>query len=210
MNASLRAWTALKRRCVSAAYDTTTQEVSSPDNRAAGVPGQVNRPANAETGILLASGGTRKNMSADPTNTFIDDYLPALLAQASQLISTEFHEVVRQHDLSVTEWRILSTLLGAGEISIGKLAQVTLTKQPTVTRLLDRLEALGHLRRIAHDSDRRITLVRITDSGQSLIADLAVQAKQHEEDVLKRLAPLDSEALKMTLRRLIAEYREPM
>ncbi|MCH4272298.1 MAG: MarR family transcriptional regulator [Kerstersia gyiorum] len=149
-------------------------------------------------------------MPAESTHTFIDDYLPALLAQASQLISTEFHEVVRRHNLSVTEWRILSTLLGAGEISIGNLAQVTLTKQPTVTRLLDRLEALGHLRRIAHESDRRITLVRITDTGQALIADLAVQAKRHEEEVLARLAPLDSEALKATLRRVIAEYREPI
>ncbi len=150
------------------------------------------------------------NMPAESTHTFIDDYLPALLAQASQLISTEFHEVVRRHNLSVTEWRILSTLLGAGEISIGNLAQVTLTKQPTVTRLLDRLETLGHLRRIAHESDRRITLVRITDTGQALIADLAVQAKRHEEEVLARLAPLDSEALKATLRRVIAEYREPI
>lgn len=150
------------------------------------------------------------NMPAESTHTFIDDYLPALLAQASQLISTEFHEVVRCHNLSVTEWRILSTLLGAGEISIGNLAQVTLTKQPTVTRLLDRLETLGHLRRIAHESDRRITLVRITDTGQALIADLAVQAKRHEEEVLARLAPLDSEALKATLRRVIAEYREPI
>lgn len=150
------------------------------------------------------------NMPAESTHTFIDDYLPALLAQASQLISTEFHEVVRRHNLSVTEWRILSTLLGAGEISIGNLAQVTLTKQPTVTRLLDRLETLGHLRRIAHESDRRITLVRITDTGQALIADLAVQAKRHEEEVLERLAPLDSEALKATLRRVIAEYREPI
>ncbi|MCO7640349.1 MarR family transcriptional regulator [Pseudomonas sp. S 311-6] len=149
-------------------------------------------------------------MPAESTHTFIDDYLPALLAQASQLISTEFHEVVRRHNLSVTEWRILSTLLGAGEISIGNLAQVTLTKQPTVTRLLDRLETLGHLRRIAHESDRRITLVRITDTGQALIADLAVQAKRHEEEVLARLAPLDSEALKATLRRVIAEYREPI
>ncbi|CAM4242972.1 MarR family winged helix-turn-helix transcriptional regulator [Kerstersia similis] len=149
-------------------------------------------------------------MPAESTHTFIDDYLPALLAQASQLISTEFHEVVRRHNLSVTEWRILSTLLGAGEISIGNLAQITLTKQPTVTRLLDRLETLGHLRRIAHESDRRITLVRITETGQALIADLAVQAKRHEEEVLERLAPLDSEALKATLRRVIAEYREPI
>ena len=30
------------------------------------------------------------------SHRFVDDYLPALLAQASQLISSEFHEVARQ------------------------------------------------------------------------------------------------------------------
>ena len=86
---------------------------------------------------------------------FVDDYLPALLAQASELISAEFHRVVRRHGFSVTEWRVLATLAGGKPISIGKLAQVTVTKQPTVTRLLDRMEARGQAERLPHDRDRR-------------------------------------------------------
>ena len=44
---------------------------------------------------------------------FVDGYLAALLAQASQLISSEFHEVVRRHGLSVSEWRVLASLEGS-------------------------------------------------------------------------------------------------
>ena len=43
---------------------------------------------------------------------FVDDYLPALLAQASQLISSEFHQVVRSQGLSVSEWRVMASLAG--------------------------------------------------------------------------------------------------
>ena len=88
---------------------------------------------------------------------FVDDYLAALLAQASQLISSEFHEVVRQNGLSVSEWRVLATLAGSEPISIGRLAQVAVLKQPTVTRMLDRMEARQQVERLAHDGDRRVT-----------------------------------------------------
>ena len=47
----------------------------------------------------------------EPTpSRFVDDYLAALLAQASQLISTEFHHVVRKHGFSVSEWRVMASL----------------------------------------------------------------------------------------------------
>ena len=55
-------------------------------------------------------------MSTEPA--FVDDYLAALLAQASQLISAEFHEVVRAHGISVPEWRVLASLAGGEPISI--------------------------------------------------------------------------------------------
>ncbi len=96
---------------------------------------------------------------------FVDDYLPALLAQASQLISSEFHEVARKHGFSVSEWRVMASLAGGVAVSIGQLAQVTVTKQPTVTRLLDRMEARGQVERLPHERDRPIPLVRITRKG---------------------------------------------
>ena len=99
--------------------------------------------------------------SSPPSHRFVDDYLPALLAQASQLISSEFHEVARQQGFSVSEWRVMASLAGSEPLSIGQLAQVTVTKQPTVTRLLDRMESRGQVERLPHESDRRITLVRI-------------------------------------------------
>ncbi|MEN9626783.1 MAG: hypothetical protein RJA10_9, partial [Pseudomonadota bacterium] len=41
---------------------------------------------------------------------FVDDYLPALLGQASHLIQAEFHRVVKSKGLSVAEWRVLASL----------------------------------------------------------------------------------------------------
>ena len=42
----------------------------------------------------------------------------------------------------------MASLAGGAPISIGQLAQVTVTKQPTVTRLLDRMEAREQVERL--------------------------------------------------------------
>jgi hypothetical protein len=44
----------------------------------------------------MASGMSMVKSKAE-SRRFVDDYLPALLAQASELISAEFHRVVRKH-----------------------------------------------------------------------------------------------------------------
>ena len=64
----------------------------------------------------------------------------------------------------------MASLAGGEPISIGQLAQITVMKQPTVTRLLDRMEAKGQVERLPHDSDRRVTLVRITPAGTRLVS----------------------------------------
>src|SRR5438105_6090287 len=128
----------------------------------------------------------RKISNAAQAAHFVDDYLPALLAQASQLISGEFHRVVNARGFTVSEWRVLATLAGGEPMSIGSLAQITAMKQPTVTRILDRMEASGHVERLANnDGDRRVTLVGITSSGSKLVAGLIPLAREHERRVLE-------------------------
>lgn len=137
---------------------------------------------------------------------FVDDYLPALLAQASQLISGEFHQVVHQQGLSISEWRILASLGDGSEISIGELAQITVTKQPTVTRLLDRMASRGQVQRLPHPTDRRSTLVRITPTGARMVERLMALAREHEAQVLAPLGAARAAELKNTLRQMIAAH----
>lgn len=138
-----------------------------------------------------------------PATAFVDDYLPALLAQASHLISGEFHRIVTAKGFTVSDWRVLASLDGAEPMSIGALARVTTMKQPTLTRVVDRLQARGHVRRIAHETDRRITLIAITPAGDKLVSGLIGMAKEHERRVLEPFGLARSNELKKTLRQMI-------
>ena len=134
---------------------------------------------------------------------FVDDYLAALLAQASHLVSDDFHRLARAVDVPVAEWRILATLTGGDPQPVGRLAANVVAPQPTVTRPLDRMAAKGLVERVAHESDRRLALVRITPAGETLAASLVRQARAHERRVLAPLGPERAAALKAMLREMI-------
>jgi len=142
------------------------------------------------------------------TMAFVDDYLPALLAQASHVISGEFHRVVRAKGFTVSEWRVLASLAGGEAMSVGQLAQVTVMKQPTVTRVLDRMEERGQVKRVASTGDRRVTLVRITPAGNRLVSLLVPLAEDHERRVLEPFGLARAAELKQTLRRMIDLHKD--
>src|SRR6218665_1844713 len=125
----------------------------------------IDIPANPNTFHARSEPACRMTQPPPEAHLFVNDYLPALLAQARWLISSELHGVARARAFSGSERRVLASLAGGLPTSIGRLAQLSVTKQPTVTRLLDRMQAQNHVERPPHDSDRRITLVRITPTG---------------------------------------------
>lgn len=116
---------------------------------------------------------------------FVDHYLAYLLAQASSRISREFHHEVQAAGLSVTEWRVLASLEGSEGESIGVLCQLTLTKQPTLSRVVLRMEAEGLVNRTRVRADRRQTVVRITAKGHRVTEALRARAIAHQQRVLE-------------------------
>jgi len=144
-----------------------------------------------------------EHSAATADEPFVEAYLPALLAQAHKLVAGAFHPVAAEHGIAPSEWRVLATLASGEPTSIGRLAEIVVMKQPTVTRVLDRMEATGHVKRVAHDADRRITLVTITERGEQLTRKLIPLAREHEARVLAPLGAAHAKMLKETLLELI-------
>ena len=104
----------------------------------------------------------------------------------------------------------MSTLASNGPMTISGLAQTTVSKQPTVTRLLLRLEAQGHVERSSSRDDRRYTLVKVTRNGRRLVTGLIAQAEAHERALLKPFSAQKIDTLKEILRELIDRHRPPV
>jgi 4-hydroxyphenylacetate 3-hydroxylase, reductase component len=137
------------------------------------------------------------------TGPFSEDYLLYLLARASNLASAEFHAELASLGIPVPMWRILAILSGTDGHPVGEIAARALLKQPTVTKIVDRLVELGFVVRQPVAGDRRRVLVQITPSGEDLVASLILRARDHEDRLLDAQTPAESEILKRVLQQLI-------
>lgn len=140
---------------------------------------------------------------AAPPGRFIDGYLSYLLARASYSVYREFHTQVQAAGLGSLEWRLLATLSDGDGLTIGELAREILAQQPTLTKLVQRMEKAGWVRRGADPADARRTLVFVTRQGRDTVAALLAQAKTHEDTLLQGFSTRDITALKKILRTLI-------
>src|SRR5690242_6824392 len=66
--------------------------------------------------------------------------LAALIARAHHALTERFHEEVRGHGISETEWRVLAALSEHDGVPMTELAEIVLFKQPTLTKAIDRTE----------------------------------------------------------------------
>ena len=136
---------------------------------------------------------------------FVDGYLGYLLGQANHALYKAFDGQVRAAGLTSIEWRVLATLHDGEPLTISQLAQDVLSKQPTMTKLVQRMAQQRWVDLQADPADQRRTLVAATALGKRLVRPLVVQARLHEARMLRSLGATD----KVALRRLLEKLSHP-
>lgn len=86
--------------------------------------------------------------------------------------------------LHATEWYALSLIDFHGALTSGELAGRTGLTTGATTRLIDRLEKAGFVRRQADPSDRRRVIVEPVQDALGRIEDVVSPARRHVADVL--------------------------
>jgi DNA-binding MarR family transcriptional regulator len=95
------------------------------------------------------------------------------LLRTTDMLSRGLVTILKPEDLSSTQYNVLRILRGAPEgLPCGEIAKRMITRDPDITRLLDRLEKRGLISRSREASDRRTVMARITGAGLKLLARL--------------------------------------
>jgi DNA-binding MarR family transcriptional regulator len=124
------------------------------------------------------------------------DAVDAIL-YAAHRIRTAADAALRDHGLSLSGLKLLKALAG-GDRSMREISQVLHVSPRTVTDLIDGLEAHGLVARGPHPSDRRITLLHLTEAGARELDAASTRAERvaataigaldrHEQQTLRAL-----------------------
>jgi len=103
------------------------------------------------------------------------DRVPAMhavtsLMRVQQLVLARLDGLLRPHGLTFARYEalVLLTFSRTGRLPMRVMGERLQLHPTSVTNIVDRLQADGLVRRIPHPTDRRATLVEITDTGSSL------------------------------------------
>jgi DNA-binding MarR family transcriptional regulator len=95
------------------------------------------------------------------------------LLRTTDRLSRGAAQVLKTEDLSPNQYNVLRILRGAPEgLACGEIANRMITRDPDITRLLDRLEKRALISRWRPAKDRRMVVARITPAGLAALARL--------------------------------------
>jgi DNA-binding MarR family transcriptional regulator len=103
-------------------------------------------------------------------------------------------ELLKPFDLSLSQYNVLRILRGAKEaLACGQIAERMVSRDPDITRLLDRMEVRGLIGRARDNQDRRVVKAQITSSGLNLLEDIQPLITAHHR---KRFSGFGEKKLK--------------
>ena len=116
---------------------------------------------------VVESGKKGRHVGCAEEASFLD------LLRTTDMLSRGLVTVLKTEEVSSTQYNVLRILRGAPEgLPSGEIGNRMITRDPDVTRLLDRLEKRELISRCRETKDRRTVMARITKEGLELLARL--------------------------------------
>jgi DNA-binding MarR family transcriptional regulator len=110
------------------------------------------------------------------------------LLRTTDMLSRGLVRVLKAEDLSPTQYNVLRILRGSPDgLTCGEIASRMITRDPDITRLLDRLEKRSLISRRRETKDRRMVMVSITLEGLKLLGRLDEPVQEGHRKQLRHL-----------------------
>lgn len=121
----------------------------------------------------MSEGILRDIKQTKPSSSAEEEAFVNIQRTADVLLQTLTSEL-KAFGLSPAQYNVLRILRGASleGLPCGEIGARMITRDPDITRLLDRLEARGLVGRSRENKDRRIIVTRITEAGRELLGQL--------------------------------------
>jgi DNA-binding MarR family transcriptional regulator len=104
----------------------------------------------------------------------LEDRIFGALLQAADALGTEADQLIRSRGLTAAQYNVLRILRGAEPdgLACRGIGDRMISRDPDITRLLDRMEKRSLISRERQTEDRRVIKTRITKAGLDLLKTL--------------------------------------
>jgi DNA-binding MarR family transcriptional regulator len=117
--------------------------------------------------------------------------------QLADIFGSQAEQIIKTAGLTTAQYNVLRILRGAGGagLACGEIAERMISRDPDITRLLDRMEKQQLINRERQTDDRRVVITCITDAGLQLLKTLDQPVRDLHKKQFERLNPKQLQAL---------------
>ena len=127
-----------------------------------------------------------------------------LISKSRYLLKRKLQDELKEYDISLEQWAILSRVYRAEGCNQKKIAEMSLKDRAAVTRILNILENKELVERKNSTYDKREFLIYLTDKGHDLYNKTAVIMSQSLHEINSIFSESELEQLEISLNKLIS------
>ena len=131
-----------------------------------------------------------------------------LMRRIINTVASEIDLEMAPNGLTNAQWIPLLKLFMGSASTVAELARECLLDAGAMTRLLDRLEAKGLLKRVRSSEDRRVVNLELTAEGRAAAQEIPAVLCRVQNAHMKGFTHAEWETLKSLLRRILANALE--
>lgn len=139
----------------------------------------------------------------DSDNDVVIKQIVGAIRRLIRAVSIDSVKMSRQFSLTAPQSGVLRSLARSGPVSSAELSRELCVTPSNITGIIDRLEKKGLVQRSRKEGDRRVALIRLTESGDHLSRGLPDPIESRLISGLAELPPKEVKKLDIALERII-------
>lgn len=134
----------------------------------------------------------------------LDDCIACITSRSAKKLADCFEKRLNYYNITRTQWIALYYISVNKIITQKQLADKMSLKEPTVVRMLDKMETLGWVIRINSEKDKRIKLLSLTDKGQKIETEMLDVAEEFRNNVISDISPEELDNYNLVLNKMLS------
>lgn len=138
----------------------------------------------------------------------LDDCIAFVTCKGAKDLADCLEKRLNHYNITRSQWIALYYIKNNNMITQRQLADKMSLKEPSVVRLLDKMELYGWVNRISSNDDKRMKFLVLTDSGKEIETAMLDVAEKFKSDVLNGISPEDLDVFKATLNKMLINIED--
>ncbi|WP_300562298.1 MarR family transcriptional regulator [Companilactobacillus sp.] len=138
----------------------------------------------------------------------IEDYLAFITNQSGKLFSEALERDLRPYGVTRSQWIALYFIHETPLITQRQLAERMAIKEPSVVRLIQKMESDNYLIRVPDESDKRNKQLKLTDKGNKTCLTLLPVAEAFKDNTIRGISQEDLSTVMRVLNQMVDNASE--